>query len=861
MKVKKLLTLLLVAGAMSACQLNGATNNSGSSDNNPSTQSPSSDSSLPDNSSEDSSAASSDSSADQSSSDSSSSSSEAPTLASIAVTAPTKVDYLTSDTELDLAGMVVTATMSDGSTQAVASGYEVSQVDFSTAGQKDVTVTYQGKSDSFQINVSVPAPTNWSDEDLALMAQYLSGYTVPFFSDAEMGSGEMEWVNEGETYLVCGYGDETDVSLADGPAAKVAALFVESGMTLVSAPDFENNKNYYSLQLIYADANSANHMFAVKVGALADNNYTKEGEFYIEFTEPYYYSWAETGLEAILQAYFKTEEDIPDLPAGALFSKSNMNYTAQYIQYKQSTVPVWVTCSAEYALAVPALFEQAGWFAFETANGYSAISPLGTLRVDGSYSATDGELRLAFSVPAELPEKVTIVAGLFNMNGYTFTKSSTIYYYEGEAELEDGETTLRDIFDRYEAMLVAGGLFVQKGGINAKDDDISANYFYEDKLIRVDLEVASDVDEEGNPVYGVAIVIRDFIAIPQEVKDVAEVLELNAYAFNKNPGNSNVWWIQEALSTELTTEEIYNTVAAYATALLAATQLEYELLGEIDSDGDGGFYVDLANQSKKVEIWVYRTLNSDKTVKSITLQVSIDDYELPESALKDALAAKLGITFKWSNADQDFWYNGTVVFEEGLTYQSVVEGFEDALLECSDDVEELTHEAGSSYYTSTWYCPEGCFEFQCWLKSAGEDGAAGTADDVIMTLVRFSLYDQSIPLQVNVIGTQLGARVTVEDGVYSCLVDTFYYGGYYYTAGYTAAQIASIGNIIISAVAADLVGFALQGEITIDEETGVISGTYLNSTTGVTVTLSMPYDEEGETIGVLAVIVPPAPQA
>ena len=88
------------------------------------------------------------------SSSSSSSSEEQVTLVSIAVTAPTKVAYTTADTALDLAGMVVTATYSDQTTQVITTGYTVSEVDFSTAGQKTVTVTYEGKTDSFNITVA-----------------------------------------------------------------------------------------------------------------------------------------------------------------------------------------------------------------------------------------------------------------------------------------------------------------------------------------------------------------------------------------------------------------------------------------------------------------------------------------------------------------------------------------------------------------------------------------------------------------------------------------------------------------------------------------------------------------------------------
>ena len=99
------------------------------------------------------------SSVQSSSEDGSSSSSAAVvTLVSISVTAPTKVAYLTTDTALDLAGMVVTANYSDNTHEAIAQGYNVSTVDFSTPGEKTVTVTYEGKTDSFKITVASPVP-------------------------------------------------------------------------------------------------------------------------------------------------------------------------------------------------------------------------------------------------------------------------------------------------------------------------------------------------------------------------------------------------------------------------------------------------------------------------------------------------------------------------------------------------------------------------------------------------------------------------------------------------------------------------------------------------------------------------------
>lgn len=67
-------------------------------------------------------------------------------------TPPAKKDYRTIDTVLDLTGMVVTATMSDNTKKTVTE-YTTSTPDFTTAGDKTVTVTYDGKTTDFTITV------------------------------------------------------------------------------------------------------------------------------------------------------------------------------------------------------------------------------------------------------------------------------------------------------------------------------------------------------------------------------------------------------------------------------------------------------------------------------------------------------------------------------------------------------------------------------------------------------------------------------------------------------------------------------------------------------------------------------------
>ena len=84
------------------------------------------------------------------------------TLSEITVTPPTKTEYTVGE-ELDLSGMTVSAVMSDGSKQTLAStDYTVDQSAFKsdTAGTYTISVSYEGKTDTFTVTVAaVPAET------------------------------------------------------------------------------------------------------------------------------------------------------------------------------------------------------------------------------------------------------------------------------------------------------------------------------------------------------------------------------------------------------------------------------------------------------------------------------------------------------------------------------------------------------------------------------------------------------------------------------------------------------------------------------------------------------------------------------
>lgn len=66
---------------------------------------------------------------------------------------PARLNYHT-DEELDLGGLVLEAVYEDGSRTEVTAGYEVSDVDMSTPGEKTVTISYGGRTVSFTVAVT-----------------------------------------------------------------------------------------------------------------------------------------------------------------------------------------------------------------------------------------------------------------------------------------------------------------------------------------------------------------------------------------------------------------------------------------------------------------------------------------------------------------------------------------------------------------------------------------------------------------------------------------------------------------------------------------------------------------------------------
>jgi uncharacterized protein YjdB len=100
-------------------------------------------------------------------------------VASIAIKSPATTTTFTLGSSFSSAGLVITATYENESTQDLTSGFDISSVDTSKLGPQTVTITYAGKTTSYVINVTnngaiVSSGSGGSASDL-FISEYIEG--------------------------------------------------------------------------------------------------------------------------------------------------------------------------------------------------------------------------------------------------------------------------------------------------------------------------------------------------------------------------------------------------------------------------------------------------------------------------------------------------------------------------------------------------------------------------------------------------------------------------------------------------------------------------------------------------------------
>ena len=167
-------------------------------------------------------------------------------LVSIAVkTNPTKMSYYQGEA-LDSTGLTLTATYNNGKTETVTTGFTCSALDSSSAGQKTITVTYQGLTTTFSVTViavnlvsvsvkTMPNKTSYftgesfDQTGLTLTATYNNGNTETISSGIECTG--FSSATAGQKTVTASYGGKSTTFTVEVKA------IVPTGITVKTAPN------------------------------------------------------------------------------------------------------------------------------------------------------------------------------------------------------------------------------------------------------------------------------------------------------------------------------------------------------------------------------------------------------------------------------------------------------------------------------------------------------------------------------------------------------------------------------------------------------------------------------------------------
>ena len=144
------------------------------------------------------------------------------TLESIEITPPTKLTYFVGE-ELDTTGLIVNAVYNNGTSEVIESGkYAIEGFDSSAVGTKEITVSYNGKTQSFSVTiVEAPKTFVYGDVtgegkinlgDVSLMLKKIAKWDVTLDSDAADVTGDGK-INLADVSLLLKYIAKWDVVL------------------------------------------------------------------------------------------------------------------------------------------------------------------------------------------------------------------------------------------------------------------------------------------------------------------------------------------------------------------------------------------------------------------------------------------------------------------------------------------------------------------------------------------------------------------------------------------------------------------------------------------------------------------------
>lgn len=209
-------------------------------------------------------------------------------ISSIAVTTnPTKTSYAVGES-FDPSGMVVTATYSDGSTSDV-----TGQCTFSPSVMAEsttsVTVSYEGKTTTLAVNKA-----DWSAADVQVLETAAHGAKIPF-------------PNEGTyTFALDSYGSAGDYFGGESSAEKIASYKARFDTTVWEVSDFRSGVGFFAEAPVQTDDGKR---YAQVICAGYDSTAEEitedgSGQFFLEVSDPYYYSWDDRDVGEEINYYF-----------------------------------------------------------------------------------------------------------------------------------------------------------------------------------------------------------------------------------------------------------------------------------------------------------------------------------------------------------------------------------------------------------------------------------------------------------------------------------------------------------------------------------------------------------------------------
>ena len=149
-------------------------------------------------------------------------------------TEPAKKEYFVGDT-FDATGLAIGVNLSDHTVKTITTGFEVSAPDMTTVGEKTVTVTYEGQTASFTINVVAKPEYNYTFSIVAPeVTEIANGESVVLSAKVEGFAPEgmyVVWAANNNNFAATANADGTYTVVAEGAGATVftATLYTAEG--------------------------------------------------------------------------------------------------------------------------------------------------------------------------------------------------------------------------------------------------------------------------------------------------------------------------------------------------------------------------------------------------------------------------------------------------------------------------------------------------------------------------------------------------------------------------------------------------------------------------------------------------------